>query len=171
MLYPLEPITDVTSPVQPGTYYDMTPRLKEKDQRMADEFMNTPAQNGFANYTDLRSSQQSNLSFTTDSTQYTNYLLASSNFPLTVPPRFVGLHPSFHATYPEHPTDSQRTKFYPCLRCDKTFKRKGDMERHARGHGPPTHFCEFPSCKFHTKGFSRKDKLADHMKVHTRHDS
>lgn len=171
MLYPLEPTADATSLVQPKTYYDLTPRSKEKDLSITDEFRNGQTQNGFANYTDPPSSQQSNLSFTTDSNQYTRYLLASSDFPLTVPPRFVDRNPSIHATYPEPFKESHRTRSYPCLECDKLFKRKGDMERHARGHRAPTHFCKFISCKFHTKGFSRKDKLANHMKVHTRHDS
>lgn len=50
--------------------------------------------------------------------------------------------------------------------CDKTFSRKGDMERHSLSHesGPRAHDCLARRCRRKgTNGFWRLDKLKDHM--------
>ena len=60
-------------------------------------------------------------------------------------------------------TQGQR---FPCPagRCDKTFTRKADADRHLRKYGPPKYHCS--GCG---RGFYRRDKMADHQKaVHTK---
>ena len=67
------------------------------------------------------------------------------------------------------PTEPSRpnSKIYACsFGCGKSFGRKGDMERHAKSHGPRTLRCNFAGCGKH---FYRKDKLGDHSKIHTTH--
>lgn len=69
------------------------------------------------------------------------------------------------------PTNASPTsaKPYPCsFGCGQFFARKGDMERHARTHGPPTLWCDVDGCT-RQKGFHRKDKLRDHRKTHESH--
>jgi len=50
----------------------------------------------------------------------------------------------------------------------KPFAKQGDYERHiASVHKQGTSFkCTYTTCPRHKKGFSRKDKLNDHLKVH-----
>ena len=44
--------------------------------------------------------------------------------------------------------------------CGKSFRRKGDMERHAGVHSAPTLWCPAAGCN---RGFYRKDKLDEHV--------
>lgn len=56
------------------------------------------------------------------------------------------------------------SKPYACPSgCGKSFTRKADMQRHDRGHGPSSLWCNVQECN---KGFYRKDKLDEHMKTH-----
>ena len=53
------------------------------------------------------------------------------------------------------------------LGCSRTkpFARKGELDRHMKSHGPPEFDCPVPGCKRQgDKGFSRKDKLRDHVR-------
>ena len=51
--------------------------------------------------------------------------------------------------------------------CGKSFRRKGDMERHARVHSASTLWCHVAGCN---RGFYRKDKLDEHvMRKHPTH--
>ena len=51
--------------------------------------------------------------------------------------------------------------------CGKSFRRKGDMERHAGVHSAPTLWCQVADCN---SAFYRKDKLDEHVsKKHRRH--
>ena len=50
--------------------------------------------------------------------------------------------------------------------CGKAFDRKGDMKRHAQSHEPPRFRCVQEDCKYHAKGFTRKDKWTEHLKKH-----
>jgi len=67
---------------------------------------------------------------------------------------------AFHAA----PTTSIESEF-TCSRCGKAFKRKGDLTRHGKSHGPTTFYCIYANCprSVYTKGFYRKDKLVDHL--------
>ena len=44
--------------------------------------------------------------------------------------------------------------------CGKSFRRKGDMERHAGVHSDPTLLCHVAGCN---RSFYRKDKLDEHV--------
>ena len=56
------------------------------------------------------------------------------------------------------------TQLHSCAMCGRLFKRKGDMERHARSHSGPRNWkCQTAGCN---KEFYRKDKLVDHSKIH-----
>ena len=51
---------------------------------------------------------------------------------------------------------------YPCLCCDKTYGRRGDMERHARKHQAVRQYqCPVQGCEY--KGNYRKDKVNQHI--------
>lgn len=51
---------------------------------------------------------------------------------------------------------------YPCLTCERPFKRKSDMFRHSRIHLKVKPF----SCFICEKGFTRRDTLTRHQKQH-----
>ena len=54
------------------------------------------------------------------------------------------------------------SKRHPCrVGCKISFKRRTDMERHAKSHEAPSLSCDRCS-----RGFYRSDKLKEHMKVH-----
>ncbi|MCJ1352295.1 MAG: hypothetical protein MMC33_002279 [Icmadophila ericetorum] len=94
---------------------------------------------------------------------------SSDSFPTALPPP-ASSPPTlrFSVTSSSLLPTPRRTLRPICPRCPKTFKRKSDMERHARVHELPTHFCGIVRCKYNTRGFYRKDKLTDHMKIHGR---
>jgi len=79
--------------------------------------------------------------------------------------------PTLHSTQPEaisNTADPSMTNAKPhsCpYGCGKSFARKGDMERHARAHGPSSLWCDVDGCN---KGFYRKDKLKEHQRKHQR---
>ena len=47
-----------------------------------------------------------------------------------------------------------------CKKCDRTFGRQSDLERHAKKHGPKNIKCQVQGCKYRTY---RNDKLGEHM--------
>lgn len=52
-----------------------------------------------------------------------------------------------------------------CAHCNTTFSRPSDLQRHClANHGTPRFNCVVSNCARHTKGFSRKDKLMDHLR-------
>ena len=62
---------------------------------------------------------------------------------------------------------SQSPARTPCPTCGKTFGRKSDMLRHARGHNKQNsgmYRCPFPSCRGRL-GYTRNDKLLDHLRA------
>ena len=60
------------------------------------------------------------------------------------------------------------TRPHNCPNCGRSFERRWDMNRHARGHGTRTLRCDVKGCT-RRSGFHRRDKLNDHKKVHKRH--
>ena len=68
--------------------------------------------------------------------------------------------------FPAAATASTRGEF-TCSRCSKAFKRKGDLTRHGKSHGLTKFYCLYVNCPRHvySKGFHRKDKLVDHLKL------
>ena len=48
-----------------------------------------------------------------------------------------------------------------CKKCNQTFKRQSDLERHAKKHGPKNVKCQVHGCKYRTY---RNDKLGEHMR-------
>lgn len=60
----------------------------------------------------------------------------------------------------------RNAKPHSCPSCGKSFARKGDMERHARAHGPSSLWCNANGCN---KGFYRSDKLREHLRRHAMH--
>ena len=61
-----------------------------------------------------------------------------------------------------------RRRMHTCRICSRSFARKGDMERHAKCHGPPLFLCPVLECKYHFLGFTRKDKYDLHFRTHQR---
>ncbi|KAN0096724.1 hypothetical protein V8E51_015529 [Hyaloscypha variabilis] len=57
---------------------------------------------------------------------------------------------------------------HPCAQCLSTFARLGDLRRHEKIHSPERHrkyHCWEPGCNRNgRKGFTRRDKLRDHVK-------
>jgi hypothetical protein len=52
-----------------------------------------------------------------------------------------------------------------CSLCDRTYGRKGDLDRHFRSHFDTDRFyCGVSSCRFGVRGFHRRDKLEDHLR-------
>ena len=90
------------------------------------------------------------------------------------PPRVYKSSPILNLMPPslENPVDGfpkASEDQFPCKHgsCSISFKRAADLERHARAHqpGPKEYECPGPGCaQKGAKGFTRKDKLADHWK-------
>ncbi|KAI5790284.1 hypothetical protein EDC01DRAFT_658290 [Geopyxis carbonaria] len=57
------------------------------------------------------------------------------------------------------------TGFPDCNRSFSGASAKTKLKRHADSHNKP-YRCRYKSCSRHTKGFSRKDNLATHMRLH-----
>ena len=55
---------------------------------------------------------------------------------------------------------------YACPKCDWTFVRKGDRDRHAWIHKAPRYVCEVQHCQ---RSFRRKYKYNQHMREHRAH--
>ncbi|KAH8773095.1 hypothetical protein F5882DRAFT_410417 [Hyaloscypha sp. PMI_1271] len=58
---------------------------------------------------------------------------------------------------------------HPCPHphCHSTFARTGDLSRHAKIHSPERHReypCQEPGCGRNRRGFTRRDKLRDHVR-------
>ena len=86
----------------------------------------------------------------------------------------VSSHPPSSVTGGPLPTNSAAVTEaggrFGCPRpgCNKTFGRAGDLERHTKKHqdGPKEHDCPIRDCpRQGTHGFTRKDKLNDHLKA------
>ena len=57
---------------------------------------------------------------------------------------------------------------FRCQDCGKTFTREKDLRRHARLHqpDPPQYHCPVAGCpRVGANGFSRKDKMVEHLKA------
>lgn len=61
-------------------------------------------------------------------------------------------------------TTDESAPHHICTICETSFARKGDLDRHSKKHRAPAFFCPFYDCRFNTRGFCRRDKLASHMR-------
>jgi hypothetical protein len=61
-------------------------------------------------------------------------------------------------------TTNESAARHICTICNTSFARKGDLDRHSKKHEAPAFFCPFFDCRFNTRGFCRRDKLASHMR-------
>jgi hypothetical protein len=63
------------------------------------------------------------------------------------------------------PSSTKPSTRLQCPVCDKTFGRKGDLDRHSRKHfDGPRFYCQVADCEFGIRGFDRLDKHDDHMR-------
>ncbi|RLV94588.1 Zinc finger protein MSN4 [Spathaspora sp. JA1] len=72
------------------------------------------------------------------------------------------------AISPTSTNDDKNASAFPCMECEKQFKRSEHLKRHIRSvHSNIRPF----HCKYCEKKFSRSDNLAQHLKTHYRVDS
>ena len=62
------------------------------------------------------------------------------------------------------------TKLSRCIPCNRQFTLRKDLERHrlSRHTDRPRYFCPIRSCPYAIRGFKRKDKAFQHVRIHQR---